>query len=295
MKSTYTLLITLSLLALSSCNLTSEKKEDSSPTLIEVVTEEGVNINYNIYGEGTYTLLFVHGWCVDQSYWENQIEAFQSNYKIVTIDLPGFGKSGFNKKDWSIEQYGNDINTLITTLELKNVILVAHSMGGDIALETALNGPNVIALVGIDTFKEVGTKIDYEAQQEIDQFLDQISQNFSEIAPMYAENYLFHQYTPESIKKRVKNNFTNAQANAAVASLTALFDYVPVEAKRLSQLRQPLFLINSATPRTDLDGLNNANVNYSILEINATGHYPMIEKPEEFNQLLKQTLVKIVM
>ena len=51
-----------------------------------------------MHGDGKFTLLFVHGWCIDQSYWSNQVAAFNSNYKIVTIDLPGFGKSGTNRK-----------------------------------------------------------------------------------------------------------------------------------------------------------------------------------------------------
>ena len=42
-----------------------------------------------------------------------------------------------------------------------------------------------------------------------------------------------------------------------------------------------------------MEGLNATGVAYQIIDIEATGHYPMIEKPEEFNRLLKETIQKI--
>ena len=76
-------------------------------------------------------------------------------------------------------------------------------------------------------------------------------------------------------------------------TLERLFEYASIEAKQLSRLNQKLYLINSDAYPTDTVGLGDSGIAYEIIDIAATGHYPMIEKPSEFNKLLKQTIQKI--
>ena len=61
----------------------------------------------------------------------------------------------------------------------------------------------------------------------------------------------------------------------------------------LPKLNQKIYLINSDVSPTNIAGLEATGVNFEVVNINSTGHYPMIEKPEMFNQLLKQTIDKI--
>jgi pimeloyl-ACP methyl ester carboxylesterase len=298
MKSPLNLLLLSSTLLLLSCG---DRKPDAEDAKTETTIKEtvdlainGVPISYKTYGDGAFTLLFVHGWCINQTYWSNQIESLKSGYKIVTIDLPGFGDSKKNGDSYSIQEYGEDVSEVIEQLNLKNVVLIGHSMGGDIILESALKNPEVIALVGIDNFKDAGIEYDDNTQAEINGFLDMLKRNFSEIAPAYAEGMLFHPSTDSLVKSRVMNDFRKSDSTAAILSLEALFEYAPIEARQLSGLKQKLYLINSDASPTNTNGLDATGIAYEVVDINATGHYPMIEKPEEFNQLLKQTLEKIV-
>ncbi|MDB5133729.1 MAG: hypothetical protein JWP37_332 [Mucilaginibacter sp.] len=122
------------------------------------ISDQGVNIAYTDSGKGDTTLLFVHGWGLNKGYWTNQVNVFSKKYRVVTIDLPGFGESGKNRTVWNTEAYGRDIDTVISQLHLKNVILAGHSMAGDIVLQAAVNAPNqVIGLVGVDNFKMLDT------------------------------------------------------------------------------------------------------------------------------------------
>src|SRR5690606_29537370 len=102
-----------------------------------VIVRDNAEINYNVYGDGGATLLFVHGAYIDQTYWDKQVEYFKDDYKVVTLDLPGHGKSGKDRKHWSIRGFADDVYTLIKKLHLKNVILIGHSMGGDVNLMEA--------------------------------------------------------------------------------------------------------------------------------------------------------------
>lgn len=268
-------------------------KTENSTTPSIKIDNNGVFINYRSYGEGPLTLLFVHGWCINQTYWSNQVEVLSPDYRIVTVDLPGFGESGKNREKWSIEKYGTDINAVIEKLELTNVILIGHSMGGDIILEAALKNEDVLALIGVDNFKDVGIEFNDDIKAEIDGFISMLKDNYSEIAPAYAEGTLFHPSTDSLVKKRVIKDFMNSDSTIAISSLESLIEYALVEPEQLSKLRQKLYLINSDASPTNTDGLNNTGIAYQIIDIASTGHYPMIEKPEEFNKLLKETIQKI--
>ena len=142
--------LSIAFLALFSCTQhTAEKTKD--------VKNGQVNINYQVAGAGPVTLLFVHGAYIDLDYWKNQVQYFSPNYRVLTMDLAGHGQSGHNRTDWTVAQFGQDLVAVLDQLDLHNVILIGHSMGGDVALEAAVARPDrILGLIGIDFFKNAG-------------------------------------------------------------------------------------------------------------------------------------------
>ena len=57
------------------------------------ISSDGVDIHYEVYGKGEPTLVFIHGWSCDRSYWRAQVEYFAKQYQVITIDLAGHGES----------------------------------------------------------------------------------------------------------------------------------------------------------------------------------------------------------
>jgi pimeloyl-ACP methyl ester carboxylesterase len=101
---------------------------------------DGLRIAYEALGSGAPgapALVFVHGWSCDRSYWNGQLDAFSSDYKVVAVDLAGHGESALGRKDWSIAAYGGDVAAVVKKLGLTRVILIGHSMGGDVNAEAA--------------------------------------------------------------------------------------------------------------------------------------------------------------
>lgn len=288
------LFLFLSAIFCESCGSTS-KNNDNVSTLPDhgTITVDSAIVAYNVHGKGDTTLLFIHGWCIDQTYWSSQSEAFHRSYKVVTIDLPGFGQSESKRTNSTIEEYGEDVVAVINQLSLTNVVLIGHSMSGDVVLEAAQEHPAVIAVVGVDNFKEVGLEYNDELRAQIDGFISSLKQNFSQLAPAFAERALFHPSTDSLAITRVTRDFSDCHPVIGPSSLANLFMYGEKEATQLSTLKQPLFLINSDVSPTSEDGLKQTGVTFEVLTIHATGHYPMIEKPEEFNRLLKAALAKI--
>lgn len=297
MKSKLKIIAFIFSILISSCGDGKKNAEETRPEIISQnpINNKGVFIDHKIHGSGEYTLLFIHGWCINQSYWDEQVKSLQSEYRIVTIDLPGFGESGKNRKSWSIEKYGEDVNAVIEQLKLTNVILIGHSMGGNVAVEAALKNQNIIAVIGIDNFKDLGVEYDQDIKDQINDFMELLKNNFSAIAPAYAEGSLFHSSTSSIVKNRVMNDFKNSDSIAAISSLEALISYGNIESDQLRKLNQKLYLINSNASPTDKSGLEETGIDFQVVEIDSTGHFPMIEKPVEFNTLLKQTIKKIEM
>ncbi len=251
-----------------------------------------VEINYYQQGKGDTTLLFLHGWCIDGTYWENQLNHFSKQYNALAIDLAGFGKSTANRQNWTIEEYAEDVNSFIDSLHLKNVVLIGHSMSGAIMLQTAmLKNPNIIGIVGIENFKVLDVEFTPEQMKQMTDFFPMLQNNFKNSAPIYADMMFFHQMTSQVIKNRVKNDFANADPIIGYGTLMNLMQYSITEAQTLEKLKLPLNLINGDYFPTNEIGLQNHCKNgYKVEMISDSGHFPMIEKPEEFNKKLENIL-----
>lgn len=285
---TYLIALALLLFAVS-CGL--EPGEEQSETKSRAKLSDST-LSMNYIENGKPVIFFIHGWCIDKSYWDVQVADLKDHYSVLAIDLPGFGDS--KEGAYSIEGYGREIRNLLEKMDLDSVILVGHSMGGDIMLEAAANNQRVMGLIGVDNFKDVGVPMDSETEEAVAGFMEMLRSNFSEIAPAYAEGSLFHQTTDSLVRKRVMQDFAQADSVAAIASLESLLDYGPKEFDVLSRIKQPLVLINSNASPTLIAGLDSSGVNYEVLEIDSTGHYPMIEKPGEFNVLLREGIGKLL-
>jgi pimeloyl-ACP methyl ester carboxylesterase len=251
-----------------------------------------VEINYYQQGKGNTTLLFLHGWCINKSYWNNQLNFFSNEYTTLAMDLPGFGKSTAFRQNWTIEEYAEDVNALIDSLHLQYVVLIGHSMSGEIMIQTAmLNNPNIIGLIGVDNFKALDVEYTPEQMKQMTDFFPLLQNDFKNSAPMYADMMLFHPMTSTEIKDRVKTDFANSNAQAGYESLMNYIQFSITEAQILEKLNFTLNLIHCDYYPTNENGLkNHCKKGYKIDLIANSGHYPMIEKPNEFNSVLEKIL-----
>src|SRR4030095_3413444 len=97
----------LLVIILVSCNSAVDRKENVTAKV------NNTTIAYNQYGKGDTTLLFVHCWCINKEYWSDQSKYFRDKYKVVTLDLPGFGRSDKNRTEWTFEKYTAAIKDFI--------------------------------------------------------------------------------------------------------------------------------------------------------------------------------------
>ncbi|MBN2263174.1 MAG: alpha/beta hydrolase [Prolixibacteraceae bacterium] len=251
-----------------------------------------VEINYFEQGQGDITLLLLHGWCIDGTYWNNQLEYFSESYKVYAIDLPGFGKSKANRNCWTVEEYALDVIAFIDAMSLRNVVIVGHSMAGEIMLEVAsTNNSKIVGIVGVDNFKSIDVVLPPEQMKQMTDFFQLLETDFKNAAPLYADLMLFHPTTPTDVKDRVKADFANSDPVIGFETIITQMQYSSTDALRLEQLNYKLYLINSDGIPTNEAGLKkHCKSSFQVETIAATGHYPMIEKPIAFNLLLEKAI-----
>nr|WKN36223.1 alpha/beta hydrolase [Tunicatimonas sp. TK19036] len=261
-------------------------------SVAQTAEHNGVRIAYQTEGQSDTTLLFIHGWTINQSYWQPQVEHFKKKYQVVTLDLAGHGKSGDERDDWTMEAFGNDVVAVIKKLDLQNIVIIGHSMGGSVMLEAVNQVPErIIAMVGVDNFKEVGTTLTPKQQKEIEMFLGMMQTNYAEVVDGYARNMLF---TPESdsvMVDSVVQYMRSADPVMARNSLKHSIEASEREVQLLQDAPTKLYLIQSdALPTQEKSLKKILKHGYEILSVGKTSHYPMIEVPELFNTQLEEVL-----
>ena len=252
-----------------------------------------VYIAYSMSGNGDTSIVFVHGWGITKEYWKYQQDALSSQYTVVAPDLGGHGQSGHNRENWTIEEFAKDVRAVIDGLRLKNVILVGHSMGGEIILQTALTFPDkVIGFIVIDNFKHFVTAFTPKEEREINSFLEDLKTSFDTTATMYTRLALFPRgYTDTISVNRVVRSIQETDTIVAIKALESLMHFALKDSEMISRLPIPAHLIVSDYTTTNEESFRRtAKPGSSIRIIRGTGHYPMIEKPEEFTELLRETI-----
>ena len=260
---------------------------------MKTVERDNVKIDYTISGKGDTTLVFVHGAFINKDYWDAQVEYFSPNHQVVTIDLAGHGKSGKNRNDWSVQALGEDVVTIIKELNISNIILIGHSLGGDVILEAANKIPDVIiGFIGIDNFKNAGTAI---AKSQTDQAINSLKQDFQNAVEVFARQALLAPATDSVISQRIVKDCKEFDPQAGIPLIASSFSYYSRERELLQQLKFKLYLINVDYIPTNEVLLNKyANCGYEVLHLKGSCHYPMIENPLEFNHLLHNIIMKII-
>jgi pimeloyl-ACP methyl ester carboxylesterase len=101
-------------------------------TYVEVGQENStpINLYYEDHGSGQPVVL-IHGYPLNGASWEKQTAALlEAGHRVITYDRRGFGKSSQPTIGYDYDTFAEDLHKLIMNLELRDVALVGHSMGG---------------------------------------------------------------------------------------------------------------------------------------------------------------------
>ncbi|MBI3261250.1 alpha/beta hydrolase [Candidatus Berkelbacteria bacterium] len=116
------------------------------------IDNNGYKLFYEIQGQGDLSLIFIHGLCGDHGVWSKNVPAFTNNYRVVTIDMFGHGDSSTDiSPKGAFEALPTAVEGLITKEKLQNVVVIGHSIAGNILLSCIeQNIKNVRGYVFVD-------------------------------------------------------------------------------------------------------------------------------------------------
>ena len=246
-------------------------------------------IAYDVVGKGKTALIFIHGWSCDGRYWQKQIPVFAKEYQVITVDLAGHGHSSLDRSEFSMLSFANDVKAVIDKENIDRAILIGHSMGGGVIAEAARLMPEKVAgIVGVDTLQNVAERT---PQSVIDEMVKPFESDFKSAAQNFASQ-MFPKGADQQLMNWIKEDMSSAPKGIALSAFrNYLGQYVSGEAAIVFKyITIPVVSINSRLWPTAPEENRKHIKNYQLFYIEETGHFPMLEKPEEFNMLLKKAI-----
>ena len=224
-------------------------------------------------------MIFVHGWTCDSSSWTSQVPALRQEYRVVTVDLPGHGKSA-SPKDGKLSMglFARAVEAVRAEANADRVVLVGHSMGAPVIREYARLYPQHVAgLVAVDG------PLDMRGFPP---------PNFQQPPPMVG---------PEGVKAREKNDrgmFTPQTPPPLQEHILKMMLGTPKpqrtarwppssirRCRRPTSSRRRRSRSRPAPRRCPTSKvMKEVLPNSEATQVAGTGHFVMMEKPEEFNR-----------
>jgi len=261
----------------------------ASTERLTALSPDGISLSYTVQGKGDPALVFVHCWCCDKSYWDNQVPYFEEKYRVVTIDLGGHGESGSGRGDWTVESFGSDVAAVVKALGLTHVILVGHSMGGEVNLEAArLLSGRVLGLVGVDTYRDFTERIPAEQR---DAYLASFAADFPTTTKTFVRG-MFPPNADSALVSRIVSDMASAPPEVGIAAMRSIMSHDPAAA--LKELKLPIWSINTDRWPTNVEGNRKLAHSFNVKYMPGLGHFVLLEDPAAFNALLEETIGEIM-
>jgi pimeloyl-ACP methyl ester carboxylesterase len=252
-----------------------------SPAAPKVPSADGVPIAYEVHGQGSPALVLIHGWSCDRGYWKEQVEALSPQYQLVLVDLAGHGQSGLGRKDYTMASFGADVAAVVDSLGLKQVVLVGHSMGSDVAVEAAklLRG-KVTGMVWIDQYTSLD---ELHSAAEVEAFVAKFRKDFRSATNSFVRGMFLPDSDPKLVDW-VAKDMASAPPAVGMSALGNTLRNGASITPALADLKLPVVAINADRRPTDHESLGKRGVKAFVIP--NSDHFVMLEDPARFNRSL---------
>lgn len=264
--------------------------------------EEGA-LFYEQFGNGTPMLVLHGGPGLDHTYLLPQMLALAKDHEVTFYDQRGAGKSldtPINASYINLDQFTKDVDAIRRAIGHDKLIIVGHSFGGKLAMNYALNYPEHVSQLILFN----SGPADHKGQQA---FLDELmlrtkplgdklaalsnetlfdSLSADSIHTLFRELFSVYFYQPDRVKElTLSMSAESAKSGFRVRAMmppdSSEFNLI----SRLHSLQVPTLIIHGSAdvvPLSTAHDLNRAIENSKLHIIEDCGHFPYIEKPDEF-------------
>jgi sigma-B regulation protein RsbQ len=256
--------------------------------------------NITIHGDGSKSMLFVHGYGCDQNMWRFITPQFKKDYKIILIDLVGSGNSDENAYDFdkysSLEGYADDIVEICDALDLKNLTYVGHSVSAMIGVLANLKKPTIFEkLIMIGPSPRYINDQDYcggFSQDDIDELIETLESNYLGWSSAMAPAIMGNADKPE-LAEELEQSF--CQTNPEIAKHFAKATFLGDNRSDLNKLTTETLILqcnSDIIASIEVGQYVHKHVsNSEFVLLDATGHCPHLSAPKQTIEAMKSYLI----
>ena len=252
------------------------------------ITINNLTVSYSDHGpDDAPVIIFIHGFPLNKSMWNIQVEALKENYRVIAYDIRGHGNSDPGIDEFSIELFVIDLLRLMEKLKIEKSILCGLSLGGYIALNAVLKHPDRFdGLILNDTQCIADTP---EIKENRCLAIIRIMKNGVE---QYADEIIKNLFAPESFTK--KENVVDAVREMIISTpKQSLCNTLHALAERketcdqLPEINIPVLIMvgkeDKITPIAAAQQMHEKILNSKLEIIQYAGHLSNLENPIAFN------------
>ena len=197
-----------------------------------------VPINYREAGSGPPVIL-IHGFPMNLHVWDSMAEKLSDEFRVITPDLPGFGKSTGLSEGFTLEDVATRLLDFINEKEYVNPVVIGHSLGGYVTLAMAEQQPG--ALAGFCLFHSTALADGEEKKQSRNKVLEFIDKQG---VHAFTSNFIAGLYADPQ-----HSSITNVKSLAVTASAETVIGYTKAMRDRkdrtqvLRTFRRPILFL----------------------------------------------------
>lgn len=257
------------------------------------IRANGISMNYQIKGRGA-NLVLIHGAVDNLKMWYYQVPVFSKRYRVITYDIRGSGKTERPEGEYTMSTFAEDAYQLMKAIGVVNAYFLGFSMGGRIALELALNHPelvNGLVLAGSPVGSTPPSPETLEWQRANLELLDKGDmKRAAEVMTARACAPDFKTRNPTEFKRYMKVKLQNKSEGLAriMRGIAA-----PTNPPDLSKVRCPVLIVAGETDQfigVEQGKQAHEAIAGSKLVVLPAGHASAVELPEKFNTAVLEFL-----
>ena len=253
-------------------------------------TPDGISVHYVDQGSGGVPLVLVHGWSCDLTFWREQIGPLSARQRVLALDLPGHGQSGAPEVRYTQERFADAVVAVLDRAGVEKAVLVGHSMGLTVIWRVALLHPERVAgLINVD-----GAMFDVPADEEgaqawktgMEAFVENFRGSGGEAFTAGFIDSMHGRDTPEAVKVEVREKMLGTPRRVR---LSAMEEFMDLALWRVDPVKIPTLAVYARSD--DLPPDFEAVLRRYFPEVeyvlwDGPGHFFMLERPEELNNLI---------
>ena len=236
-------------------------------------------------GDPRATLVLIHGAGGSHLSWRRQFEDLSDVFRVIAVDLPGHGMSEGNG-EVTITAYSRFVVELMDMLDLENVMLGGHSLGGAVALDVALTGSDRLSSLLL-----VGTGARLRVLPAI---FSLIHEDFK-LAIEGVANFVFSPHASPEIVSEEKQLLGKVSPDLLIKDFTACDSFDIMD--RVGAINVPSLIAcgkeDRLTPVKYSEYMHSRLANSEMVLFDSCGHMAMLEKSAEFNRCVSSFLAKL--